>query len=165
MLPNPIRQPTSRRTRIRPWRLLEPNSDNTRRVGRRREPPPAACGEGRSRLSSSRSSFVRARYAADIRSVNSSSVSRPSARCSRRSATVRSRSASEALSAGVSLIPACFYVEQTPASRPTKADGRACALPSGGNDSYRVRLRPTCSRSPRRGIRSSGRRPGDSDHR
>src|SRR5260221_7805976 len=55
-----------------------------------------------------------------MRSVNSSSVSRPTAACSRRSATVRSRSASEARRAGNSPISAWLH-EQS-------ADGKIRAV-------------------------------------
>ena len=105
MLPRPTRQPTRRRRRSLPSRSLEPRSASTKRVGRRRDVT-GACPTGRSRASSSSSSFVRARYAADMRSVNSSSVNRPCAACSRKSTTARSRSASEARRAGTSLMPA-----------------------------------------------------------
>ena len=90
--PHPVRHTTRRPMRSRPSRSVEPKSEKTNLVGLRRDGGSGATATGRSRVSASSSSRVVASYAVSIRSVNSSSVNRPSATCSRSTATVWSRS-------------------------------------------------------------------------
>src|SRR6478672_11794217 len=92
MLPNHVRNEFSAGTVQGPERLTSP----TPRTPAGCVAMPTAALAGRSEVSGARSERITALAAASMRSVNSSSVSRPSVAASRRRFTVASRSASEA---------------------------------------------------------------------
>src|SRR4051812_21379755 len=93
MLPNHVRKEFSAATVHGPERLTSPTA---RTPADCVATPATALAGGRSDVSGTRSESVTALAAASMRSVNSSSVSRPSVAASRRRFTVASRSASEA---------------------------------------------------------------------
>src|SRR3954469_22427648 len=92
MWPNHVRKEFSAGTVHGPERLTSP----TPRTAADCLTAPTAAVAGRSEVSGTSSERITALAAASMRSVNCSSVSRPSAAASRRRSTVASRSASEA---------------------------------------------------------------------
>src|SRR5919197_2372035 len=155
--PNSVRTNDRRGTRHRPLRSTPPKIETVKRFGDRRARGAASAGSSRSACSSSPA--VRARYASSRRCESSSSVSRPSAQCSRSASAACSRCASETRSSSSSLTraPACTGPRPRPRAPRPRRD-----LPSARP---RTARRRRYRASPRAGAWPRRRRPGSSASR